>query len=196
MKILALEFSTHLRSAAFGGREVIDESGKGSPIELLRKLEVNPAEIEGIAIGLGPGSYTGIRSALALAQGLNLARNTAAAGISSTDVIALGAIERGIAGEVEVVVDAQRGEVYSARYELTSTTFTQTHPLQILQRPQTNKIVGPEAKRWDPNGILVAPMATALERLARRAKFVSPELLEPIYLREPSFVKAPAVRHA
>lgn len=196
MKILALEFSTLLRSASFGGREVIDESGKGSPIELLRKLEVDPSEIEGVAIGLGPGSYTGIRSALALAQGLNLSRQTPAAGISSTHVIAQCAVQRGISGDVEIVIDAQRREVYSARYELRPEGFNQTGPLGIYAHPQTQRIAGPDATRWNSNGIKVIPSAGALERLAQRAAFVSPELLEPIYLREPSFVKAPAVRHA
>src|SRR5262245_16791590 len=127
MKILALDFSTLRRSAG-----VIDENGSvlcevtqeaqraGSPFPLTSEALAGlpPAEIDAIAVGLGPGSYTGIRSSLAIAQGWNLARNIPAAGISSAEAIAFAAFEKGLRGPAEVVIDAQRGEVYSAIYDL------------------------------------------------------------------------------
>ena len=95
MKILALDFSTLRRSAA-----VVDENGNvlssvtqqpqraGSPFPLISDAmgTIGPDEIEAIAIGLGPGSYTGIRSSLAIAQGWNLARSVPAAGPSGQEV--------------------------------------------------------------------------------------------------------------
>jgi tRNA threonylcarbamoyl adenosine modification protein YeaZ len=206
MKILALDFSTLRRSAA-----VVDENGNvlssitqeaqraGSPFllisEALALASLGPEQIEAIAVGLGPGSYTGIRSSLAIAQGWNLAREIPAAGVSSAEAIAFDAFEKGLRGSAEVVIDAQRGEVYSALYNLTD--FSLLRPLKILPRPETNILIGPEPKRWSEDGIVIEPSAAIIARLALRQKNLGPpERLEAIYLREPSFVKAPAVRHA
>jgi tRNA threonylcarbamoyladenosine biosynthesis protein TsaB len=207
MKILALDFSTLRRSAAIIeslGAEVRvlssvtqEAQRAGSPFPLISQAlgDIPAEEIDAIAIGLGPGSYTGIRSSLAIAQGWNLARNIPTAGVSSAEAIAFSAIEKGLRGEAEVVIDAQRGEIYSAIYNLTS--FSLVRPLKILSAPETNLLIGPEAKRWSVEGIVIEPIASAIGILAGRANhFGPPENLEAIYLREPSFVKAPAVRHA
>jgi tRNA threonylcarbamoyladenosine biosynthesis protein TsaB len=206
MKILALDFSTLRRSAA-----VVNDNGNvissvtqapqraGSPFPLISEAlgKIAPEQIEAIAIGLGPGSYTGIRSSLAIAQGWNLARNIPAAGVSSAEAIAFAAVEKGLRGEVEVVIDAQRNELYSAIYLLTSETFSLIRPMRIIAQPETTRLIGPEANRWSAEGIIIEPVAAAIGKLAARAKkFGTPEKLEAIYLREPSFVKAPAVRHA
>jgi tRNA threonylcarbamoyl adenosine modification protein YeaZ len=206
MRILALDFSTLRRSAA-----IVDENGNvissatqqpqraGSPFPLISETlgAITPDQIDAIAVGLGPGSYTGIRSSLAIAQGWNLARNIPAAGISSIEAIAFAAAAKGLRGEVEVVIDAQRNELYSAIYNLTSETFSLIRPLKILTQPETKMLIGPEANRWSEEGIIIEPGAIAIGILAARAKrFGPPEALEAIYLREPSFVKAPAVRHA
>jgi tRNA threonylcarbamoyl adenosine modification protein YeaZ len=204
MKILALDFSTLRRSAA-----IVDENGNelssvtqeaqraGSPFPLISEAlgAISPEEIDAIAVGLGPGSYTGIRSSLAIVQGWNLARNIPAAGVSSAEAIAFAAFAKGLRGAAEVVIDAQRGEVYSALYNLTD--FSLLRPLKILPRPETKILIGPEAKRWSEEGIVIEPSAAIIGKLASREKnFGPPERLEAIYLREPSFVKAPAVRHA
>ena len=205
MKILALDFSTLRRSAA-----VVDENSNvlstvtqepqraGSPFplisEALARAGLEAPDIDALAVGLGPGSYTGIRSSLAIAQGWNLARQIPAAGVSSAEAIAFAAFEKGLRGVVEVVIDAQRSEVYSALYNLTD--FSLLRPLKILPKPETATIIGPEASRWNEDGTIIEPGAAVIGKLASRAKnFGPPERLEAIYLREPSFVKAPAVRH-
>jgi tRNA threonylcarbamoyl adenosine modification protein YeaZ len=205
MKILALDFSTLRRSAA-----IVDENGRvisavtqearraGSPFPLIAEVLGNFAveEIDAIAVGLGPGSYTGIRSSLAIAQGCNLARNVPCAGISSADAIAFEASQKGLRGEVEVVIDAQRGEVYSAIYDVSAEGFSVVRALKILPAPETSVLIGPEATRWDQNGTNIEPTAAAIGKLAAKEKnFGPPENLEAVYLRELSFVKAPAVRH-
>lgn len=207
MKLLALDFSASLRSIALFDTEKgvslrsatdAPRPGRrpGSPFALLKLLgDFAPEEIEGIAIGLGPGSYTGIRSALAIAQGWNLARGVSAVGISSAEVIALTAMLSGVEGDIEVVIDAQRSELYSQCFHLKGGEMAVTSSLEILKAPRTARIVGPEATRWNSTGIIIQPGAPALAKLAAPQRFGPPERLEPIYLREPSFVKAPAVRH-
>src|ERR1700728_2418128 len=102
MKILAVEFSSQARNVA------VLQCGAGpSPVLLGRAAEssvrrqlglVTDAldaahcereDIETIAIGLGPGSYTGIRGAIALAQGWQLGRGVTLLGISSVDCLAM-----------------------------------------------------------------------------------------------------------
>ena len=205
MKILALDFSTLRRSAA-----VVDENGRvisavtqearraGSPFPLIAQVlgNLTAADIDAIAVGLGPGSYTGIRSSLAIAQGWNLARNVPCAGISSADAIAFEAGQEGLRGEVEVVIDAQRGEVYSAIYNVNSEGCSLVRALKILPAPETHFFIGPEATRWNEEARIIEPNAVAIGKLAAKSKeFTAPENLSAIYLREPSFVKAPAVRH-
>src|SRR4051794_23641679 len=84
MKILALEFSSPVRSVAVGGdvpkHGYAEEGGsrETKPFALinaaLAQAEISREEIHCIAVGLGPGSYAGIRIAIAIAQGWQLAR--------------------------------------------------------------------------------------------------------------------------
>jgi len=57
------------------------------------------------------------------------------------------------------------------------------------------RLVGPEVTRWFPGGQIINPTAATLTRLAGgRTDFVSGDKLEPVYLRETAFVKAPPSR--
>ena len=71
-----------------------------------------------IAVGLGPGSYTGIRAAIAMAQGWQLARGVKLLGVSSAEALAAQAQAENIFGRVNLVIDAQRGEFYLATWEI------------------------------------------------------------------------------
>jgi len=84
--------------------------------ELLNAKDVTLADIDVILVGIGPGSYTGIRIGVATAQGLAQSLDKRIIGIPSLDAIARG-IERdqeykGV-GLVCTVVDAKRKEVYA-----------------------------------------------------------------------------------
>src|SRR5579864_1002694 len=84
MTILALEFSAGQRSVALSREgmvigEAIETGGRnmaalGMIESILEKAKIEREEVEAIAVGLGPGSYTGVRAAIALAQGWQLAR--------------------------------------------------------------------------------------------------------------------------
>ena len=213
MKILALEFSSPQRSVAFvdakpGGPvlyagEVVRSGGRATPAfvmieEVVAQAGVQREAIECVAVGLGPGSYHGIRVAIALAQGWQLARDTRSLGISSAEGIAAQAHADGLRGPITVAVDAQREELYVADYELTASGWREVQPLRlapVIQVQATTKtgqvLVGPEVTRWFPDGRVVFPRADTLGRLAaNRNDFIAGEKLEPIYLRATTFVKA------
>jgi len=230
MKLLAIEFSSAQRSVAVvqaGGRcpapghglalaEVVarDERSASShrpttttpTLELLdralREAKLEREQIECLAIGLGPGSYAGIRAGIALAQGWQLGRDVKLLGVSSAECVAAQAQPAGIKGRVAVVIDAQRAEFYLAGYEIGATGRREVEPLRLAALSEVQAcekkgalLLGPEVTTWFPGGRLLFPRAATLGQLAlERSDFVSGEKLEPIYLRETAFVKAPAPR--
>jgi tRNA threonylcarbamoyl adenosine modification protein YeaZ len=217
MKILALEFSSPQRSVAVvhGGAgagplclgEAIEAGGRatnalGLVEEALRQAQLNRAQIECLAVGLGPGSYTGIRLAIALAQGWQLASPVKLLGISTAECLVAQAQAEGMTGRVEVVIDAQRNEFYLAGYDLSPQARRETEPLRLcaLAEVQARQqaggtLIGPEVTRWFPGGRVLFPRAVILGQLARsRTDFAAGEHLEPVYLRETRFVKAPPPR--
>src|SRR5687768_1057469 len=214
MKILALEFSASERSVAVAEKRVDSSTAVLSSIResdyrgvtglsiidrALRAANVEPTDVTRIAVGLGPGSYTGIRSAIALAQGWQLGRNVELIGLSSVVCLAEQARSLGLFGSISIVIDAQRGELYHARYEVSETRSTELEPLRIVSPSEVlapGVIVGPEATKYFPTARDLAPSAETLARLAAEATLLTPgELLEPIYLRQAAFVKAPVPRH-
>lgn len=211
MKILGLEFSSSQRSVAIERRDELREiievgAGGNAPLmmieELLRQAELEREQIECVAVGLGPGSYTGIRLAIALAQGWQLARGVKLLGISSAKCIAAQAQADDLRGRFSVAIDAQREEFYVANYEISDTGCSEIEPLQIVTRADLERsvdrgsvLIGPEVVRWFPSAKAVYPRAAMLCHLAlNRTDFIAGENLEPIYLRETKFVKAPPPR--
>ena len=214
MKILAFEFSSPQRSVAVvhGGAdggplclgEAIETGGRitnplGLVEEALRQAQLDRTQIECLVVGLGPGSYNGMRLAIALAQGWQLARPVKLLGISSVECLAAQAQAEGLVGRVEIVIDAQRNEFYLAAYEVGPQVRREIEPLhlatfgEVQARQQAGMLlIGPEVTKWFPGGRLLFPRAATLGQLVQdRADFVAGERLEPIYLRETRFVKAP-----
>ena len=210
MKILAVEFSSEVRSVALleggavlgqaaesGGRRVI-----GLVEQALQQAGCGREAVETIAVGLGPGSYHGIRGAIAFAQGWQLGRGVNLVGVSSVECLAARAEAQNICGTVNIVVDAQRNEFYLARFEIGAGTRRALETLclaafsEIEKRDAAGeKVAGPDLAAWFPRAINLHPDAATLGILAgARAEFVSGDKLEPIYLRETNFKKAPPLR--
>lgn len=220
MKILAIEFSSAQRSIAVlsdvNGQQQIQEAVESGPTtsafglteSVLEQTGVDREQIELVVIGLGPGSYTGIRAAIAVGYGWQLSGTGAhLTGISSAEAIAAEAAGLGFTGKLHVVIDAQRRELYWATYELDpSGVAKEVRPLRIatmaeaeLERQAGGLVVGPEARKWFADAHEVHPRAATLARLAAARWRItggipSAPSLEPIYLRETSFVKAPKPR--
>jgi tRNA threonylcarbamoyl adenosine modification protein YeaZ len=208
MTSLALEFSTWTRSAAVRAADgrtgaAVWSDGRATPPfrlmeEALRAAGAVREDVRRLVIGLGPGSYTGIRAALAVAQGWRLATGVEVVGVSSAAAIAWEALRTGLRGPARVVVDAQRGEFYVADFRLAPTGLEDVAPLRIVAA--TDLMHGAPADVWflglglgtEVPNLPGRPTAAALLALADDpARVIRAEPLEPIYLRAPAFVKAP-----
>lgn len=126
MKLLALDTSSEGCSAALLIDGKLSERFEIAPRghtkllmpmvrELLAEAKVTPAELDTVAFACGPGSFTGIRIATGVAQGLAWGLNVPVVPVSSLAAVALGAMETMAISEqggVAVAFDARMGELY------------------------------------------------------------------------------------
>jgi len=152
---------------------------------LVRQSGAHPGDVNRLAIGTGPGSFTGIRIGLAIARGLALALDVPAAGVSTLDALAAGA-----PGAVPVI-DARRAEVFVPGPRAVA-------PADLDIEPGTT-YVGNGAVRYrdvlERAGADVPPDED--ERHLPRARFHAElardfglvELVEPLYVRLPDAVE-------
>lgn len=207
MTILALEFSSERRSVALARdgqvlAEAVEQSGGrgtnafGLTQTVLATARASRDEIGVLAVGLGPGSYTGIRAAIAMAQGWQLATCAKLLGVSSAEALAAQALAERIHGVVNVVIDAQRGEFYLAKWEITAAGRTEMAPLKIVSAAElaANNAAGEICLGPAADNVMFPSATTIAQLAAGRTEFVAAEELVPIYLRETTFVKAPPAR--
>jgi tRNA threonylcarbamoyladenosine biosynthesis protein TsaB len=190
MLILAFDTATDVATSAL----VLDEEVLGERVSravtlledvdaLLRQAGAHTGDIEALAVGIGPGSFTGVRLGLATARGLALTLGIPVAGVSTLDALAAGA-----PGALPVI-DARRREVFVLQREPRVLL-----PAKLEVEPGT-VCVGSGAVRYrsvlDAAGAEVPPDED--ERHLPRARFHArlatdfgpAEAVEPLYLRIP-----------
>jgi tRNA threonylcarbamoyladenosine biosynthesis protein TsaB len=90
----------------------------GAADALLQGLGIAPASIDGFAVTVGPGSFTGLRVGISTIQGLAIAAARPCVGVSALDVLALAAgVAAGGAERIVALMDAFRGETYAGVYD-------------------------------------------------------------------------------
>ncbi len=128
MKLLAIETSTRqLGVALLDGEQLLSSYEvladyphavelPGAVTRVLQAARITLSQLEGIAVDIGPGSFTGLRIGLAFVKALVFSRKIPVVGVSSLDVLAAGA--PCAEGLVSPVLDAKQKNVYLARYQL------------------------------------------------------------------------------
>jgi tRNA threonylcarbamoyladenosine biosynthesis protein TsaB len=161
-------------------------------------------EVELIAVGLGPGSFTGLRIGIATARGLGASLGLPAAGVCTLDALGRGIGEAGLGGERLAVLDGWRGEAFSALYSEHGERIWEPavdRPERLVERlaelPSPPLAAGSGALRFQDEltgiGVRVADDADPVHRVAARhicalaaERWGGKALpLEPIYLRPP-----------
>jgi tRNA threonylcarbamoyladenosine biosynthesis protein TsaB len=189
--ILALDTSTSLGSVALyeSGAVLMERTFSGTQrhsttlFPALAALDLPGRAIEKIMVGLGPGSFSGIRVSLAAAQAVAAVKGAVLVGIASTWSLARQFSEEERLG---VFADARRGEIYVTTYcrgQLEKATYLIPAAQIVSESAAMSRAVSAE------------PLAGISERASPRATdyFTFPETfsewvygphLEPIYLRE------------
>lgn len=129
--ILAIE-----SSGKTGGVAVIDENGLRATAVFtssslssqrllpavdwaLTRAAIRLSDLRAIAVSLGPGSFTGLRVGLSTAKGLALAQRIPLVGIPTLEALALRAAVAGLPSRICTTLDARKGLLYAALYEVT-----------------------------------------------------------------------------
>jgi tRNA threonylcarbamoyladenosine biosynthesis protein TsaB len=110
-------------------------------LPMLQSLLGRFADLEAVAFGAGPGSFTGLRIACALAQGLALARAVPVLGVSSLEALA----EESGARRVAACIDARMHEVYYAALEKTGGRWREVVPAQCVAPREVRR---PPGEGW------------------------------------------------
>jgi len=218
MKILALDTATEACSAALliDGRllERFEIAPRGHARLLLPMLDallaeagLRPAQLDAVAFGRGPGSFTGLRIAAGAAQGIAFAADLPVLPVSTLAALARPALLRMDAPPVLAAIDARMGEVYWAPYARAANGEPEALGTERVSVPE--RVGVPAATAWLGVGsgwaVYEAPLrarlgaaligidATALPRagdIARLAaldftagRAVAPEHAQPVYLR-------------
>jgi len=224
MKLLAFELATEACSVAVWIDGEVRERFEVAPRrhaelalpwagELLAEAGIARNQLDAIALGRGPGAFTGVRLAIAVGQGIALALDRPVVAVSTLAALAASSLPLPLAGEGEPVlrvlasIDARMGEVYSGAFELrdgdalalgdeavgTPTAIRLPGDGAGWHGVGTGFGAGDGALRERLSSRLVSVDATALPhagdvaRLAAiafgRGEAVAPERLEPAYLR-------------
>ena len=151
---------------------------------LLRRGGVRDSQVEGIAVGIGPGSFTGLRMGLITARTLAFAWSTGLAGVSTLDALAAGA------PDAVPVIDARRNEVFALAGGEAVVLSPEELPVEggrayvgdgaIRYREEIEQR---EGEVPPDESELHLPRARFHAELARN--FGAPDLVEPMYLRIP-----------
>jgi tRNA threonylcarbamoyl adenosine modification protein YeaZ len=156
-------------------------------------------EVTAVAVGVGPGPFTGLRVGLVTARTLGDALGVPVYGVCTLDVLAYQTASDGIGGAFAVATDARRKEVYWAQYADALERSTEpdvAHPSLLKERLAGLPVAG-EGARLYPDVFPTAieprfPSAAALAELVQLKLDKDPASLlssEPLYLRRPDAVE-------
>lgn len=215
MKLLAFETATEACSVALYVDGQVRERFEIAPRrhaelslpwaeELLAEAGLARSQLDAVALGRGPGAFTGVRLAIAIAQGIALALDRPLIPVSTLQVLALRAPAE--ATHVLSSIDARMGEVYAARHVCVDGQW-HLEGEEVVCAPEAVEL--PDGSRWfgvgtgfgAAEGVLATRLADQLDGvdaqalprasdllalavpMLERGEAMAPELVEPAYLR-------------
>jgi len=148
VKVLAIDTSTLTASAAMivdgGIPDIWDEHVRNTThseelmpmvARICERAGIAPAGLDAVAVGAGPGSFTGLRIGMATAKGIAFAAGRPLWAVSSLAALAFAAVRRGVADPGDLVVpvlDARRSELYAGWYRAEAARVIAIAPEQVM----------------------------------------------------------------
>ena len=218
MNLLAIETSTEACSVAVWVDGAVHARHELAPRrhtqlvlpwaeQLLAEAGIARTQLDAIAVGRGPGAFTGVRLAIAIAQGIALALDRPLLAVSTLAALAMRA-EGGADGDrILAAIDARMGEVYLGQFQRTPGGLVQAVSPEVIVPPAqallpATPVHGVGTGFSAESSALVArlgnsllgfdaaalPHAADLARVAaaawERGEAIAPDALEPAYLRD------------
>lgn len=174
--------------------------------QLLAEAGIKKSQLDAIAVGIGPGAFTGVRLAVALVQGIALALDKPVLPVSTLAALAMQGADLNC-DRILAAIDARMGEIYCAEFRLDKDNLVDALSEEIVIAPETYRslfegsMVGVGTGFAANGGVLqnsleahlivcradALPHAVDVVRLALRdyalGKMIAPDTLEPAYLR-------------
>ncbi len=217
MKLLAFETATEACSVALyidgEMRERFDIVPKQHTAlalpwaeQLLAEAGIKKSQLDAIAVGVGPGAFTGVRLAVALVQGIALALDKPVLPVSTLAALAMQGVDLK-PERILAAIDARMGEIYCAQFQWDSDGLVHAVSEEIVIAPDafryesSHPVVGVGTGFSAINNALqinlgsqllhcradALPHAANIARIAIRdfhlGKMIAPDILEPAYLR-------------
>lgn len=219
MRILAIDTATEACSAALWNDGTVSAHFELCPREHTQRIlpmvqdiltadDTRLSDLDALAFGRGPGSFTGVRIGIGIAQGLALGAGLPMIGVSTLMTMAQGAWRKTGATRVLAAIDARMGEVYWAEYQRDASGIWHGEETEAVLKPEAVNVrlkqldgqwatVGTGWQAWPDmvlntqvqlvDGEVTLPAAEDMLpvacQLLAQGKTVAVEHAEPIYLR-------------
>ncbi|MBR5130446.1 MAG: tRNA (adenosine(37)-N6)-threonylcarbamoyltransferase complex dimerization subunit type 1 TsaB [Alphaproteobacteria bacterium] len=197
MLILALDTSSSAVSVALldeekvlAYREQIMDRGQGEALvpiiaDVLDQAKRKTTDITGVAVAIGPGSFTGVRVGLSTARGIGLALNIPVYGVTNFEAVAYGLLK-----PIKIVLDTKRGDYFTQDFDESGCPISnpKTQTSDDLKSLLPFTAIGDGAEKLSQEigcNIIqkISPSAVSIAKIAisRSAHPLPPE---PLYLRD------------
>lgn len=181
LTLLALDTATENCSVALWHRQEMTEVAAESPREhsqkilhfidnLLQERQVSRHMVNGVVVGVGPGSFTGVRIGVSVGQGLAYSLNLPVVGINSLLAMAEQARRTQQSNRVLSVIDARMGEVYLAAYNYQDDAWREVLAPQVMAPTSVTEALqelGLATEGWDLVGTGIVTYKDELAKLGR-----------------------------
>lgn len=149
MRLLAIDTATEFCSVALTDGQATLIRGEEAPRRhadlllpfvqsVLAEAGLSLQQLDGLIIGRGPGSFTGVRIAAGVGQGLAFSADLPVVGVSSLQAMAQAAWRLHEASHVVSAIDARMGEVYVGTYSVIDGLMSKTMPEQVMPPTQVS----------------------------------------------------------